>query len=86
MKRPRGKHGRFLTGDELAAFYRENPERDLANAAQTLQEDEAAAAAALEPEATTEVEEPVTKRFKEEASATTFLTDAYSAEGNAPHS
>lgn len=31
MKRPRGPHGRFLTGDELETFYRENPDRDPRN-------------------------------------------------------
>jgi CCAAT-binding transcription factor (CBF-B/NF-YA) subunit B len=27
-KRPRGKHGRFLTGDELLEYYRQNPDKD----------------------------------------------------------
>jgi CCAAT-binding transcription factor (CBF-B/NF-YA) subunit B len=27
-KRPRGKHGRFLTGEELAEYYRQNPDKD----------------------------------------------------------
>lgn len=33
MKRPRGKHGRFLTGDELARYYIENPDKNPANVA-----------------------------------------------------
>lgn len=35
MKRPRGKNGKFLNKEELVVYYKENPDHDPANVAQT---------------------------------------------------
>jgi CCAAT-binding transcription factor (CBF-B/NF-YA) subunit B len=39
-KRPRGKHGRFLTGDELVEYYRQNPDKDPNNPSSNASEEQ----------------------------------------------
>lgn len=81
MKRPRGKHGRFLTGEELAVYYRENPDKDPNNIMATRTQQEQQASLLLQQQQqqqqqedalttavealSEEMEEPASKRVKE---------------------